>query len=237
MNTKRIRLAFFVVSIILGVSLCVVGSLVTSQSVSTTLLALGSGIIGAVLSLLFASLSQSDLAENIYHQLGDHTGFLSDEALLRPLRKIFHHYHVTQIDGKKVWRYRQYDFSKTTLIGRLHASIEAKDGSGRARRYQIHAGVRESRLILFEKAEESLEPIIIEIYPMMMIAAQNRHAGVGFMQTWDGNHLVTKALFSEDPIQGIENEGDIDPSKFAMIEQLWEDSMKRHHEVLPKAVS
>jgi hypothetical protein len=235
MNTKRIRFAFFITSSVLGIAFCVIGVLVPSQSLSATMLALGSGIIGAVLSLLFGSLSQSDLAENIYNQLGDHFGFLSDEVHLRPLRKRLHHYHITQIRGEKTWRYRVYDFSQIYVMGRLLTSIEARDGAGHSRRYQIEAGVRESRVILFEKAADSLEPIIIEIYPMMMIAAHNRHSGIGFMQTWDGNHVLTRTLLCEDPIPGIENEGDVSSDHWKSLEDLWKESMERHHEIFPSA--
>ena len=130
---------------------------------------------------------------------------------------------VRRLAGKVVWRYRRYDFSTLRTVGQLTASLRAKDAHGVDHVYDVHAGVRDQRFILLEKARSGKEPVILEIYPDMGSALRDLHCGVGFMQAWDGNEVQYPCIMGKSPVVELGAEGDVDPEFWAQLNQLWTD--------------
>jgi hypothetical protein len=221
---------FYIVSLSLGGILIIIGFLYNKELIGNIAAAVGSAIIGAVISLLFAGLIQADPLDWIYDSLANHVSILSDDNALSPYRKRLHHYHVTSIKGKRIWRYRIYDFS-ASIPGRLVADTKAGDAAGQLRPYRIQAGIRGERFILFDKAKDKEEPVTIEVYPTITTPT-GQYAGVGIMQTWDGPTFVTRCLLSEIPISNIQAEGDVPDANWHELQAAWDASMK-NIEILP----
>jgi hypothetical protein len=99
-------------------------------------------------------------------------------------------------------------------------------------KYEIAAGLIDERFFIFVKNPASYEPTIIEVYPHMGILGFGVHAGVGFMQTWDGPHFVTRCMFSPASLLDIKEEGDVPERLGSDLDKLWSDTMSRQGDLL-----
>jgi hypothetical protein len=219
-----LKITFYGMSALVSILLITFSS--NSDEYKDSFLSLGSAILGAVFSLMFAEITSVDVVAHIYKRLSDNFGLQSDEVDIDSYRIKLYHYHVTQLNGKKIWRYRIYDFAGPSGTGRLTTTIIATDRNGKPHYYDATAGIRNDRFILIEKSRTSVrEPPTIEIYPHMGIGCLGVFAGIGVMQTWDGPHFITRCLFSNSPLLNLQAEGDVPTKEAADLDSLWKLSL------------
>jgi hypothetical protein len=219
-----LKFVFYMMSVFAAILLITTSSHI--EAYRDSLLALGSSILGAVFSLMFAELTSADAIAHIYKTLNDNFGLQSQEEEISSYRIKLFHYHVTQLDGKKIWRYRIYDFSGPSGTGRLTCTTIAKDRHEKPHAYDAVAGVRNERFIIIDKSRSSpREPPTIEIYPHMGIGCLGVFAGVGIMQTWDGPHFITRCMISNVPLMNLKKEGDVPTKEATELDDIWKKSM------------
>jgi len=230
---------------LLGIALVGWGATISNASYSLILSSVGGAIFGAGISLFLGDLvgkNALDEVKNILSASIDDSfcprenALCSKEHEVSSYRAKWHHYHVTRMHDKYIWRYRIYDFSKTCFPGKLAAEISAKDKQGREHKYIVKAGIRDGRFIIFEKAALGNEPVIIEIYPFMGLELQGIHGGIGTMRTWDGNSVLFPCIMSREPIIGWKKEGDIPEKVFVELDRLWKKEFTNLNAILPRVV-
>ena len=167
---------------------------------SPLLIAAGAALFGASASSLIGELhrenARTEMRDILSHSLSP--GITSSESDLGHFREVWHHYFVTGMDGRRIWRYRLFDFRRSFVVGKLHTRIVAKNEQKQNLLYYVEAGCRESRFFVFCGAENREEPVSIEIYPFMgakQFVATN--AGLGIEVTWDDEEAEYPCILSK----------------------------------------
>lgn len=206
-----------------------------NELVSGLLTAIGGGIVGATISLLVTGGSDRDTLRTIRQVVEGslHSTMISDESALAPVRRCWHHYFVTTIDEKTVWRYERYNFHLSLAVGSVAIAIAVEDENGLGHRYQVEAAVRGDRLIILSSMIGGDEPVFTEVYPQFL-DFKTQHYGIVLMQNWDGYNMLTKTILSRAPLFDAE-EGTVAEEHFKMLEEKWQRGFAGHNKVLPTA--
>ncbi|WOB42427.1 hypothetical protein HNI00_04100 [Thermoleptolyngbya oregonensis NK1-22] len=230
---------------LVGLALVGWGATIPSASYSLILSSVGGAIFGAGISLFLGDLIAKNALDEVRNVLSTslddgfcprESALCSKENEIISYRAKWHHYHVTRMHDKYVWRYRIYDFSNSCSPGKLAAEIFAKDKQGREHKYIVKAGIRDGRFMIFEKAALGNEPVIIEIYPFMGLELQGIHSGIGTMRTWDGNNVLFPCIMSREPIINWKKEGDISEKLFADLDRIWKKDFTNLNAILPRVI-
>jgi hypothetical protein len=221
-----ISLALALLSIYLGLGF--------GEPLRTFFTSLGSAVLGTVIAAYFASVTQTDVVSSIFEKLSDRQGIQSNESDIAWYRQVFHHYHMTQSGGEKVWHYRKLDFTHEISSGHLTASVKAADARGSFHTYKMAAGLRDERFIIIGKHNGSREPTVVEVYPHIGTATYGVYAGLGFIQSWDGSNLITPCLLSLTSLIGGVDEGALItiPGSKERLEKAWHEETSRHRDIL-----
>lgn len=146
--------------------------------------------------------------------------FTSDESQIKTLRKKWHNYQGSELDGKFVWAYVPIDLGRTISPGVLIAELTNKAIGSNI--YKAVAGVRDNRLLLFSKAENSTEPTVVEIFPYMLEKYHKLYCGLCMTRTWDGNDAIAPTILSETLIRKWNKPGIITDKEVSdYLSQLW----------------
>jgi hypothetical protein len=134
--------------------------------------------------------------------------------LLTRYRELYHHYYVTKVAGRTLWRYRTFDFRDPSAVGRLSATINASDSQNRQHQFKIEAGYREARFFLFSSPVKDNydEPVSIEIYPLQESKTNGTYCGIGIEQTIDGSHMFYRCFLAQNPQLPISHPAEVDTS-------------------------
>ncbi|WP_371658139.1 hypothetical protein [Streptomyces sp. NBC_00280] len=204
-----------------------------NQEISGVLTALGGGIVGAVISIMVARASDRETLQHMRDVLEDSltSTLRSDNARLAAARYPWHHYFVTTLRGKNVWRYEQYPFHLSAHIGSLAVEIDVQADSGLTHRYLVEAFVRHERLTVVSRKAGDEANVFVEVYPQFD-GELSEYFGAGFVRTWDSTNIVTKVILSKLPLLPS-TEATLTESDFAELDRMWEVGFKRLNEVLP----
>ncbi len=233
----RLLLALGAVLIVAGSVLALrQGGAPQSQSVtvlSGLLTVFGGAVVGAATSIVVARIADSSTLEEVRDLIVTNTAsrFFSNEADLSPIRKTWYHYHMTVMEGTCVWRHRKYHFEKSGGLGTLSTEIEVLDPAGGSHKYSIEAGVRGGRLVLLQRRLEGHEEVVVQVYPDMLAGFRSVHCGISFLQDWDSNHLVTRAILSRDPLIRDLPEGSVPDDVAAALTNAWDADFRRLNRV------
>jgi hypothetical protein len=148
----------------------------------------------------------------------------SAERDLAGLRTRWHHYHLTVIKGQPKWRYEMFEFAGDASIGSLSTTVTSIDPDGESHEYRIEAAVRGARLIVTHTPLRGREAPVVEIFPHMLYEFTGVHAGVGIIQTWDRDEVLTPTLFSHTPLCDISEPGFVDTELAACLNDYWNDA-------------
>jgi hypothetical protein len=227
---------------LLGIAITAVGVYVQSQGASATqqmvagtLAAVGGGVIGAAISLAVSAGEGRDTLFAVRDLLAGslRARMRSAEADLGPIRHEWHYYHLTQRDGKYLWRYTNYHFEQSNTTGSIVLLV--KDTSfGREHTYRSEVAVRGDRMILVEAPEDGSEPPIVAVVPFFTEGFRNVRAGVSFLRSWDGTDILSKCLWSPTPLVVAEG-NDVRPEDAQTLEELWARNFHNAHRVFPAA--
>lgn len=209
------------------------GPSLPNDVVSGLLTAVGGGIVGATISLLVTGSSDRDTLRAIQDVVQEslHSSLISDEHRLAPVRRLWHHYFVTTVEQQNVWRYECYDFTLSRGVGSVNVTIAVDDEQGLMHTYEVEAGVRGDRLIIFSTKSGGDEPVCTEVYPQFL-DFKAHHCGIVLMQNWDGFNTLTKTILSR--IELFEAaEGTVPKEHYALLNERWERGFAGHNLVFP----
>ncbi|MEV2241085.1 hypothetical protein [Micromonospora sp. NPDC049891] len=219
------------------------GSGTADQSVSNGVIAavvgaLGAGIVGAAMSTGISRLADRDGRDDLGAMLRRtlDARFVSPEDALAQLRATWHHYHVTTLNDRLVWRHMRWRFDRPQSIGSITATISVPDGLGRNLAYTVEAGVRGGHAVMLITADTSGSSAqATEIFPDFATHGYRAvHAGVGVFEMWDGRLTIGRVILSRDPV--IRDMGDTIPEKDAStLDVLWEQHFGGRQAVLLQA--
>ncbi|MEU1210305.1 hypothetical protein [Nocardia sp. NPDC005825] len=146
--------------------------------------------------------------------------FVSDEQQLAPLRKTWHHYHVTQAGRELRWLYSIFPLDTGTSPSTITTPIVLVDLARVAHVYNAEVGMRTNRLFVNFTRADGTEPSCSEIFPHMQ-TFRDIHAGFGIRQTWDGSHLLGRAIMSERPVIPDAEPGMIAAEHNPTLDDVW----------------
>lgn len=202
---------------------------VADQLISGIGLAVGGGILGAAINTLIVRRYEHDVLAEISTLLADslQARFTSREEELGIYRRTWHHYYLTERDQELTWWYEQCSFGQNPAVGSAVQRTALRDTFGNSHAYVTEMGVRGQRLILLESREDGSEAAGVEVYPMPR-GFRPTHAGVAFLETWDGTHLLGKAILSETPLVDALPEGPVPAVHAATLHQSWKKLFERN---------
>ncbi|MGW4351579.1 hypothetical protein ACWELJ_05755 [Nocardia sp. NPDC004582] len=145
---------------------------------------------------------------------------VSDELQLAPLRKTWHHYHVTQAGRELRWLYSIFPLDACTSPATITTPIVLVDLARVGHVYNAEVGMRTNRMLINFTRADGTEPSCSEIFPHMQ-TFRDIHAGFGIRQTWDGSHLLGRAIMSERPVIPDTEPGMIDAEHNPTLDDVW----------------
>jgi hypothetical protein len=228
----------------LGLALTAVALLLSRSSPSTGVRVV-SAIVGALAGALVGA-SVSNVVNSQYDRpvLEEILGLLvrtststvtSSELSLRHLRKVWHFYHLTVIEGRRSWRYVTVPFDNHSAVGSLTADVPVVDviDDGPPHVYKTDAAVWDRRLILLQTRVEGDEAAAVSLFPNVS-GFQKVHAGVAIMQSWDGEDVLVPTLISSSPLLDDQQEGSVtDEGSAEELASVWTSQFGRVQTLLP----
>jgi hypothetical protein len=204
-----------------------------SQEVSGVLTAIGGGIVGAVISIMVARASDRETLQHMTNVLEESltSTLRSDNGRLASVRYPWHHYFLTTLRGKHVWRYEKYPFHLSAHVGSLAVEIDVRTDSGLTFKYLVEAFVRHERLIVVSRKAGDESNVFVEVYPQFS-GEFSEYFGSGFVRTWDATNIVTKVILSRLPLVHSP-EGTLTEEECAELDRIWALGFRRLNEVLP----
>jgi hypothetical protein len=226
---------FFTGLMLSGIALIGFGTTFIPDIYTSLIIVIGGTIFGTSFSHVISNLRGQDLLSEVKDILeySLDADFTSDEGKLESYRKIFYHYHVTEIRGKYVWRLARIDFTSFAGIGSLGTVIDVKDMKGKDHKYTIVGGIRDDKFIMFEKASVGNEPCLVELFPFMATAFYDYHCGILILQSWDATHLISPCIMSLDPIQDCDKEGMVDDKVGKKLDEIWSERFLEDNKIVP----
>ena len=212
----------------------------SNEVVASVVGSLGAGVVGAALSILITNLANRDGRDDIIGLLSEMVGarFASSERELSVLRTNWHHYHVTTVGGRYVWRHIRFHSDRWSASdGSLRYRTRVTDGQGHAYEFTAEVGVRGSHVVLLNNgAEGEIGAQSTEIFPLFLAHGYRPyHCGIGAYRTWDNRNIVGKIIMSREPIAPADDDGSISEDHFGRLDDVWDSDFKGQHELLPSA--
>jgi hypothetical protein len=167
------------------------------------------------------------------------TRFSSDEADLRPLRTDWHHYHLTALDGRYVWRYLVFAMSRSTGPGHLETTIETGDGKGHVLVYRVEGGVRGGQLVLLLTSPGGgVGSESTEVFPQVLTHGyRTHHCGIGLFQTWEGTETVGRVVISRKPLASGTLGAPVPEDEQHLLDALWERDFPAYGALVPPGLT
>ncbi|GAA4020033.1 hypothetical protein OG252_43220 [Streptomyces sp. NBC_01352] len=204
-----------------------------NQEISGVLTALGGGIVGAVISIMVARASDRETLQHMTNVLEESltSSLRSENARLASARHPWHHYFLTTLRGRNVWRYEQYPFHLSAHVGSLAVEIDVQSDSGLTNKYLVEAFIRHERLAVVSRKIGDAATVFVEIYPQFD-GELSEYFGIGVVRTWDATNIVTKVILSRHPLVSS-TDGTLTQQDSAELDLIWEQGFKRLNDVLP----
>jgi hypothetical protein len=221
-------------SVLSNVLLLVLGVIFVAWK-NDILIGLGGALVGAGVAGLMATLKTLDAWTQIHEVLciSKEHGFVSSEGEVVVLRRLFHHYHVTQLNDQWVWRYERVDFGTTLVPGALVAHIRYSGKAGEDRKSVMRGGVIDNRLLASNKEIGMHEEADVYLYPWMM---EPGPVNIGFevRVTLDRTSALMPGILAEALIGNWETVGTVtNPDTVRALNQCWAKHMKDTPIILP----
>lgn len=220
----------------LGVLVQLVGKSPAEQTVAATVAALGASVLGAGISLLVTAGEGRDTLADVRTLLTDSLGsrMLSAESELAVVRRRWFFYHLSQREDRYVWRYTDYrldnEQTPNTLVGFVGDNVFGRDHVFRA-----EVAVRSGRMILAEEDLDGRVPGLVALTPDFSVATHRRvRAGVVFLRAFDGKSILSKCLWSAEPLTGEPGQfGDLAEEDGLELDRMWKQTFSDSNVLLP----
>ncbi|OLB81395.1 MAG: hypothetical protein AUI14_03570 [Actinobacteria bacterium 13_2_20CM_2_71_6] len=204
--------------------------------IATTVGALGAGTVGAALSILIARVAdregRADLLSIVSRSLD--AQFRSRPEDLARLRHEWHHYHITSIDGRRVWRHTLLRLDVVPQVGSLQHHHDVTDGKNPLA-YVVEAGVRGNHAIfLIEGTSGDHDTQATEII-VLTGGDTPIHYGVGLYRAWDTTLMLGRVILSRQEIVPAEHQGDIAENEFGALDDRWAAHFEKKYDMVKAA--
>ncbi|MBL0946592.1 hypothetical protein [Brevundimonas sp.] len=213
---------------VVGLVILAFGFTLEDRFLGGTLQAVGGALLGSAASILLAAILERPAVVQVRNTLIATLGarLLSDNEELERMRRKWHQYHLTVYDGKKVWRYKIVDLSVDSSLNSVAARFQVLDPRTEGKRhvYKVEAGVRGRRVIFLQSRTEGGEDEVVYVYPRMAAGFMRVASGFAFMESWDGQSLVTQTILSSEPLAAIAV-GTVPDEHSETITKAWEEGM------------
>lgn len=110
-------------------------------------------------------------------------------------------------------------------VGTLSSAIIEEDDEGQAYPGIIEAGVRDERLVVFQKPYSG-EPTIVYLFPYSGKGILRKHAGISVMESWVMSPIVSKVILTPDAICSYTTRGKVPDHAAKECEKVWEENFK-----------
>jgi len=236
--------------LIVGVVFIVVGATLEMPYLTS----IGGALFGTSLGIFVGRLANQDLAEanrranevlvqsnqDLVKRLSKlvresvRDSFVSDEEKISDSRVEWHLYYVTEMSGNAVWTHAILDFTKSQTPGRLTSTTYLLDESEKGQRYDVEAGRRDNRFIIFLRPPPiSEESAATYVFPYGGFRARSPHYGVSFLETWDQTRAISPAILSRNVLHDHEDKqpdesfGKLRPEIAQSLDRQWQNEMRR----------
>ena len=223
-----------ILTTVIGILLQISGKSALDQIVAGSCTAVGGGVLGATISIYVSAAGNRDALAEMRTIISSSMSarLLSPDADLEAVRRKWHYYHQTQRDGAFVWRYTEYDFSRSASVGSL--SIDIADlAHGRDERFRVEAAVRGTMLFATDTWLDGTGPPEIAVMPGFTEGFKTVRAGLMLVRTWDNTDLLARCLFSTTPLVPVDTENDVAVADGAKLDALWEREFGSTYRVFP----
>ena len=229
-----------------GVTLCGLGVFIQFTSdmpgykaVAAVLAAVGAGTLGAGIGATVASADGHDTLSHIRKLLEGAlgAGMHSDEEDLAVVKHRWHFYFLAKRENGYVWRYTDYrlDNSGTpnTAVTLIKDHVFGQD-----RVFRTEVAIRGDRLLLVEEDVRDRIPGLIAISHDFTRPDRAVRAGIALMNCWDGTRILTKCMWSVEPLTAYElTDGTACAEDGVALDRVWNDIFRRSTIVLPDATA
>ncbi len=197
---------------------------------------LGSGIVGAALSILISHAAdrrkRADIATLLTTTLT--ARFTSDPGGTAAVQADWHEYHVTAIDGQYVWRHARFRFDRSTEVNAARSRVSVTDGIGREFQYVAEAGVRGTNgIFLLTQTNGGLGAAVIHIIPDLTRLHRTVFCGIGLYENWHGEKILGSVILSRTPLAEVGAKGMVKAAHFEELNRLWQAGFLGSDAILP----
>lgn len=194
---------------------------VDSLTLNVTSIA-GSALFGASLTMFIDNILGTELMD-IKSYLFKAEKFETAPEFVDQLKGRWHHYDLSEMDGKIYWQYLEVVLEKDPISNTLRGVFTNHGHDGTPQKYDVTTGYRNGSMVTFMRARDSSEKDSIEIIPGVLNAHLRAHLGMQFLETWDGNSAFTYTILSRKKL--VENttlSADDQKTLFAELKKLIE---------------
>lgn len=231
---KRQSVSFLLLAILTSVFIIIIGIQLDGNLTfwSKLLIILGGSGLGTCVGLVFGGITDSSALQRVRELVEESlsSSLSAPDQELEAFRKTWHHYILTRIKEKVVWRYRRLDFSRTSVPGKLVTEFNVPGPGGDPHTYNIEGFLAEPRLVFIQTPAGGTEPPIVHIYPRATERFRIQHAGIALLQSWDGDNLMVPVLMCATPLDlelGDYTEGTLPNQAYSILNINWQREAKR----------
>lgn len=205
------------------------------KALAATLAAMGAGTLGAGIGATVASSDGRDTLAHIRDLLTDavQARMHSNEDELSVVKRRWYFYHLTQSDGRYVWRHTDYRLDVSSAPGTI-ATVVRDNAFGRTHVFRSEVAARGDRVILIEEDIDGRVPGLVAITPDFNLGFRKVRAGIALVHTWDGTSILSKCLWSVEALTAAPPvKGQLSKEDGLAMERLWKQTFTTSNVLLP----
>lgn len=232
-RTLFLNIAFLVA----GVSLIGWGASIQKDSImaANVFISIGGGLMGVGFSSITTYFNDIDILNIIKNSLS--AKITSEENAISKYRIKWYHYHLSRMNGKYIWRFCFYDFSKSYDIGRLTSKVDVINSKGEKVIYTIEALRRGTNVVFIQYPEiQSNEEPMIEVFPFMGKHYLSPYYGMMYIESWDGTEILAPSIISEIKVQNWAKIGNVDEATGLELSKMWKQNFNDKIDIFPLTI-
>ena len=204
---------------------------------SQIVIALGGAFVGASLgqwlNTLLAAGPTRDLKQLVCELRTRPIASVEAGAQFLGLR--WHLYTPRIMDGTERWIHVLLDCSKCVSRESQAGMFTVRDPQGERKRHFIEIDRRDNRLLFYIKPVEANESIAVFLFPIFFSGLELRvHAGIGMVQTYDGDEAIIPALLSSSHNVATKAEGEVSVQEGEQLRKSWAERFARFLTHVPR---
>jgi hypothetical protein len=219
--------------------LAAIGSIALGLTIQNELL---SAIAGAVLGVALGGLLNVIEVERFFGKISRmfEPELASDPEEIKYYRQKWHLYHVTELRGKFVWRYRIFDYSSVMSATSLTSRSEEPYPTN-LKALLTEAGVRRDRLFIVGYPDDRSEKAMVYVFPFPHTAYSGDDdvdSGLVLVETFSKEtHSFSPAILSNQQLIGRIKPGTVREEHWEKLDTIWARHLGSRLRLLPRVVA